>query len=76
MGPLCITYQFRSLINLATLSATDAFRQDPASLNGEREQDCNMESVLFRSLIVIPGCISVVFMAWFFVMFLKASGKR
>jgi len=61
---------------LVSVSATDAFRQDPASLNGEREQDCKMESVLFRSLFVIPGSISIAFMCWFFVMFLKASGKR
>jgi hypothetical protein len=59
-----------------SLSAPDAFRQDPASLNGEREQDSSMNSLVVNLLVLLPGLLSVTFMMWFLVMFCKASGKR
>jgi hypothetical protein len=59
-----------------SLSAPDAFRQDLASLDGEREQDSTMNGLVVNLLILIPGLLSVTFMVWFLVMFCKASGKR
>ena len=38
--------------------------------------DRPMENIFLRSLILFPGTLSVAFMAWFFVMFCRASGKR
>jgi hypothetical protein len=60
-----------------SLSAPDAFRQDPASLNGKRDWIARCSTTFFSALtlILFPGALSVAFMVWVLCDVLQGLGQ-
>jgi hypothetical protein len=59
-----------------SLSAPDAFLQDPASLTGKRDWSATMLNLISIVLVMIPTSLALTFMLWVLWNFWKASGRR